>query len=150
MSMEKSPTCFYENEKISFRSYIQEFTPELFKEFDLKADNLGLHLKIDELFNGKNLNYTEGLAAWHPKYRDEYNPISNDSPSNRNQQKQLAYLNDLCDSAKNIITIGIGGSFEGPKMLLETIETGDHSDVLRTFYHWKKLVYRRQHYGSTA
>ncbi len=130
MSMEKSPTCFYENEKISFRSYIQEFTPELFKEFDLKADNLGLHLKIDELFNGKNLNYTEGLAAWHPKYRDEYNPISNDSPSNRNQQKQLAYLNDLCDSAKNIITIGIGGSFEGPKMLLETIETGTENTNL--------------------
>ena len=28
-----------------------------------------LHGEV-QLLNGKNLNYTEGLAAWHPKYRD--------------------------------------------------------------------------------
>ena len=120
--MKKPPTCVFENEKVSFKSYIYEFTPELYKEFDLKADNLGLESKLDDLFSGKKVNYTEGLAAWHPKYRAEYNPNSFDTPSNKNQQIKLSTLNDLCKSAKNIVTIGIGGSFEGPKMFLETIE----------------------------
>ncbi len=123
MTQRKLPSCFFENEKISFESYIDEFTSELYDEFDLKADNLGLQSKIDDLFSGKNVNYTENLGAWHSKYRDEYNPISFDTPSNKNQHKNLSHLNDLCLDAKNIVTIGIGGSYEGPKMFLETIET---------------------------
>ena len=51
---------------------IDAFTSELFKEFDHKAERLGLQSKIDDLFSGKKVNHTEGLAAWHPKYRDEY------------------------------------------------------------------------------
>ncbi len=119
MSKENSPTCFFENEKVSFESYIYEFTSELYKEFDLKADNLRLQSKLDDLFDGKKVNYTEGLAAWHSKYRDEYNHISLDTASNKNQQMELSKLNDLCKAAKNIVTIGIGGSFEGSKLLVE-------------------------------
>ena len=122
MSKENTPTCFFENEKVSFESYIYEFTPELFKEFDLKAKSIGLQSKIDDLFSGKKVNYTEGLAAWHPKYRDQYNPVSFDTPSNKNQKIKLSYLSELCKSAKNIVSIGIGGSFEGPKMFLETLD----------------------------
>ena len=55
--------------KFSFESYINEFTNELYKEFDLKAKKLGLNSKIDDLFNGKVVNYTENQAAFHPKYR---------------------------------------------------------------------------------
>ena len=122
MNKEYSPTCFFENEKVSFESYIYEFTPELYKEFDLKAKSIGLQSKIDDLFSCKRVNYTEGLAAWHPKYRDQYNPVSFDTPSNKNQQIKLSYLNELCKTAKNIVSIGIGGSFEGPKMFLETLD----------------------------
>jgi glucose-6-phosphate isomerase len=81
-----------------------------------------LHSKIDDLFGGKKVNYTENLAAWHPKYRDQYNPSSFDTPSNKNQQVELSNLKDLCCNAKNIVTIGIGGSFEGPKMLVESMD----------------------------
>ena len=119
--MEKSATCIFENETVSFKSFIYEFTPELYEEFDLKADNLGLKSKLDDLFSGKKVNYTEGLAAWHPKYRAEYDPISLDSPSNKNQQKKLSNLNNMFNSAKNVVTIGIGGSFEGLKMLSEVV-----------------------------
>ena len=37
-------------------------------------------------------------------------------------------------SAKNIVTIGIGGSFEGPKMFLETTESlnEDHNFIFIT------------------
>lgn len=117
-----TPSCKFENEKVTFESYIHEFTPELYKDFDLKADHLGLHAKIDDLLSGKKVNNTEDLAAWHPKYRDKYDPDSFDTPSNKNQQNKLSNLVDLCKDAKNIVTIGIGGSFEGPKMLLESIE----------------------------
>ena len=127
MSVEKSPTCVFENEKVSFKSFIYEFTPELYEEFDSKADNLGLQSKLDDLFSGKKVNYTEGLAAWHPKYRAEYDPISLDTPSNKNQQIKLSNLNELCKAAKNIVTIGIGGSFEGPKMFLENIELSNEN-----------------------
>ena len=122
MTKEVSPSCVFKNERVHFESYINEFTPELFKEFDLKALDIGLQSKIDDLFNGKKVNYTENLAAWHPKYRDEYNPSSFDTPSNKKQQIKLSNLKDLCKNAKNIVTIGIGGSFEGPKMFLETLE----------------------------
>jgi len=122
VTKEVSPSCVFKNERVHFESYINEFTPELFKEFDLKALDIGLQSKIDDLFNGKKVNYTENLAAWHPKYRDEYNPSSFDTPSNKKQQIKLSNLKDLCKNAKNIVTIGIGGSFEGPKMFLETLE----------------------------
>ncbi len=120
MSEEKSPTCIFENERVTFKSYSDEFTPELYKEFDLKAKDLGLDSKINDLFNGKKVNYTENLAAWHPKYRNQYTS-SFDTPSNKNQESKLLDFYNLCSAAKNIVTIGIGGSFEGPKMFLENI-----------------------------
>ena len=82
-----------------------------------------MNSKINDLFIGKKVNYTEDLAAWHPKYRDQYDPKIFDSPSQKEQQVELNNLFDLCKSAKNIVTIGIGGSFEGPKMLLENMDT---------------------------
>ena len=121
MSKENYPVCLFENEQVSFQSHIYEFTSELYEEFDSKADNLGLQSKLDDLFSGKHVNYTEKQAAWHPKYRNEYNPDSFDTPSNKNQQKKLSNLNNICSDAKNVVTIGIGGSFEGPKMLSEVV-----------------------------
>ena len=123
MSKNNSPTCSFENERVTFESYINEFTPELFETFDLKANNLGLEAKINNLFAGKEVNYTEGLAAWHTKYREQYNPSSFDTPSNKNQQMILSHLSKSCNDAQNIITLGIGGSFEGPKMLLESTDS---------------------------
>jgi len=119
------PTCIFENERVSFKSYINEFTSELYEEFEHKAEIIGLNSKIDDLFFGKKVNFTEGLAAWHTKYRDRYDPNTLDTPSNKNQQTKLLDLYDLLKSPKNIVTIGIGGSFEGPKMLLESTYFGN-------------------------
>ena len=127
MTKKIPPICKFENKKIIFESYINEFTPELYKEFDRKADNLSLHSKIDDLLNGNKVNYTENLAAWHPKYRQEYDPVSLDTPSNKNQRLKLSNLDDLCKAAQNVVSIGIGGSFEGPKMFLESIELGNEN-----------------------
>ena len=122
MIKENYPISSFKNERVSFESFSDEFTQELHEEFDLKANNLGLQSKIEDLFNGAKVNYTEGLAVWHPKYRNEYSSISLDTPSNKNQQSYLSNLYELCHHAKNIVTIGIGGSYEGPKMFLESID----------------------------
>jgi len=118
---ESTPTCIFENEEVIFESYIDEFTFELYEEFDALAINLDLDSKIDNLFNGKKVNYTENLAAWHPKYREKYSASTFDTPSNKGQQTKLSNLKNLSKIAKNIINIGIGGSFEGPKLLLELL-----------------------------
>jgi hypothetical protein len=41
--VENSPTFIFDNELVTFETYIDEFTFELYKEFDLKDDNLDLH-----------------------------------------------------------------------------------------------------------
>ncbi|MFL2723018.1 MAG: hypothetical protein ACJ0FJ_04695 [Gammaproteobacteria bacterium] len=115
-------TCVFKNEKVTFTSYINDFTQEIYEEFDLNAKKIGLQKKIENLFSGEKVNFTEGLAAWHPKYRSEYNPNEHDTSSGKGQQDELLNFYNLCTSAKNIITIGIGGSFEGPKMFLENID----------------------------
>ena len=82
MSQDKSLIKFFKNERVIFKSYTNEFTADLYKEFDLKAKNLGLDSKINDLFSGEKVNFTEDSAAWHPKYRNEYNPEKYDTPSN--------------------------------------------------------------------
>ena len=121
MIKESIPNCIFENEKVIFKSYINEFTSKLYEEFDALAINLDLDSKIDNLFNGKKVNYTENLAAWHPKYREKYSASTFDTPSNKGQQTKLSNLKNLTKIAKNIINIGIGGSFEGPKLFLELL-----------------------------
>ena len=98
----------FENDILSYESYIKDFTDEIYQEFNAKSEEVGLLSKIDDLFSGKKVNNTEGLAAWHTKLRDEYPVAVGDHK----------YI-ELFYSASNIVTIGIGGSFEGPKLLIE-------------------------------
>ena len=122
MINENLATCIFKNDRVIFKSFINEFTHDLYEEFDLNAKKIGLHSKIDDLFSGKKVNFTEGLSAWHPRYRAQYNPNEANTPSRKDQDAELLNFYDLCSDAKNIITIGIGGSFEGPKMFLENID----------------------------
>ena len=108
MRKKDSLNYIFENEVLSCESFIKGFTNEIYKEFDLKSEETGLLSKIDDLFNGKKVNITEGLAAWHTKIRDEYPVFGGDNK----------YI-ELFHSAINIVTIAIGGSYEGPKLLIE-------------------------------
>tara|TARA_X000000950_G_scaffold268685_1_gene346456 strand:+ start:1014 stop:2300 length:1287 start_codon:yes stop_codon:yes gene_type:complete len=99
----------FSNEILSFKSYISEFTSEIYDVFDLKAKKIDLQKKIEDLFNGKKVNKTEDQAAWHPKYRKIYSKNFD----------EIKYF-EIFKSAVNIVTIGIGGSFEGPKLLIES------------------------------
>ena len=72
MSKEESLTFAFENDRVTFKSYLGKFTSKHQKEFELKAKKINLDFKIHDLFEGKKVNHTEDSAAWHPKYRDEY------------------------------------------------------------------------------
>ncbi len=106
----------YEDNYLSFKSYINGFTSKLYEEFNTKAEADRLTLKIKELIDGGLVNKTENQAAWHPKYRK--------AGSVKNNLLQNCIKNILKDNNStkvNIIIIGIGGSFEGPKLLVESI-----------------------------
>ena len=69
MSIETSETYTYENNFLRYEFRNNDFTNDLYKEFDHKATKLGLNSKIDDLLSGKVVNLTENQAAFHPKYR---------------------------------------------------------------------------------
>ena len=103
------PKDFYifDNEVLRYESHLNSFNESLFAEFDEISKKVDLSLKIQDLINGKVVNYSENQAAFHPKYRNE-NSIS---IPDELQAKEF----------KNIVILGIGGSFEGPKLLIESL-----------------------------
>tara|TARA_B100002052_G_scaffold242173_1_gene226933 strand:- start:40647 stop:41951 length:1305 start_codon:yes stop_codon:yes gene_type:complete len=108
----------YENNIFNFESCVGEFNYKLFQEFDSKAENLDLKLKIEDLINGEVVNKTENQAAWHPKYRKK-GPISINI-----LYKHIQNIRKKHKKGKiNILTIGIGGSYEGPKLLIESLKS---------------------------
>ena len=129
MNKEKSINYTFENDFITCKSYIDEFTSNIFKEFDLRAEEVDLNSKIEKLIKGEIVNQTENQAALHPVYRmyqakDEGSVPDNIYQANliaKNFCKKWKKLSEDCknDERINIITLGIGGSFEGPKLLLE-------------------------------
>ena len=52
----------YENRVLSFKSYIKEFTTDLYEEFNYKSEQIGLLSKINDLFDEKKVNFTEDQA----------------------------------------------------------------------------------------
>ena len=128
----------FENEILNYESYIDEFTPELFEGFNLKAEKLNLMSKINNLVEGEIVNKTEHQAAFHPKYRKN---IQAKKTTNIEKKEFLIPHIKACIKKGfkeiNIITLGIGGSYEGPKLLLESFNRPllkEFSKIERTNY----------------
>ena len=108
----------YNDNYLCFKSYVNDFSPALYEEFNTKAEEIKLKSKIEDLFNGGLVNNTENQAAWHPKYR------KNGPKKNQFLQNRIEDITKDNNSAKiNIIIIGIGGSYEGPKLLIESMRS---------------------------
>ncbi len=110
MNKDHSLNYDFENEFISYNSYVNGFTSDIYNKFDDLAKEISLSARINDLFIGNKVNISENRAAFHPKYRNEYNSFN---------KKNKFYK--LFKNASNIVTIGIGGSYEGPKLLIESI-----------------------------
>ena len=113
----------YEDEYLRYESYLKGFSNEKFDEFDEIAVKVGLDSKIKDLMNSKIVNETENQAALHPQYRNQNFSSKNcDFKSDNRFYEDINIELDSYEDSKepvNIISIGIGGSFEGPKLMLE-------------------------------
>ena len=116
MKETKVQTYIYEDDYLYFKSFIRAFSSKLFEKFDINAEKSQLKSKIEDLFNGGLVNQTENQAAWHPKYRK-------DGPKQNNLLRKC--IEDIVKNKNskkiNLIIIGIGGSYEGPKLLVESL-----------------------------
>ena len=117
--MQKNITDYiFENDVLNYESHLNGFTDSIFQSLDSKSKELNLESKIDDLLTRKIVNFSENQAAWHPKYRRKF-----DSISTRKENKS---------KYRNVITLGIGGSFEGPKLLIESLHDSN-SDINHIF-----------------
>lgn len=117
------------NEQLEYRSILKGFNSSLYSLFDSYYKQQNISQNIENLFQGSVVNNTEKQAALHHIYRNLYASSSNAHVSEslietcrHNIDKCLNLKEKLINKGiKNIVTIAIGGSFEGPKLLIETL-----------------------------
>ena len=105
----------FESELLDYHSHLKHFSSQHYKLFEELAHQLSLQDSINDLFDGKIANKTENRQALHHQYRN------NQSVSEFDFKKITGpFIKRIKkDGFKNIITFGIGGSYEGPKLLQE-------------------------------
>ncbi|MDB9830030.1 hypothetical protein OAC68_04230 [Gammaproteobacteria bacterium] len=105
----------YKSDFLEYKSYLSNFSTEQFQLFDALFNELEAQDSIHSLLSGDIVNQTENRPALHHQYRCP-NPTLE-----FNFRKICAPLIKQIKKEKyqNIITFGIGGSYEGPKLLQE-------------------------------
>ena len=106
----------FSNKFLSIKSSAFNFDTKVKKEFENLYSILKIEDSLTKLFNGEKINTTEDKAALHWQARDPNSKVYKDLfKKSKELKKQLKK-----DSIKNIVTLGIGGSYEGPKLLIES------------------------------
>ena len=131
----------YKNNNLEYKSSLRGFNSKLFSLFKSHYDDLKVSQSIQSLFNGDIVNETENQSALHHVYRDMHAFSSNNFASEEliescrlNIEKCIRLKLDLVEKGiKNIVTIGIGGSFEGPKLLIETLTSENDRNFKHIF-----------------
>ena len=105
----------YKSDFLEYKSHLSNFSSEQYTLFDTLFTELAVQDSIQNLFSGEVVNVTEGRPALHHQYRalkpsPEFNSKNICRPLLQKIKKE---------KYKNIITFGIGGSYEGPKLLQE-------------------------------
>jgi glucose-6-phosphate isomerase len=105
----------YKSDFLEYKSYLSNFSSEQYQLFDGLFTELAVQDSIQSLFAGAIVNQTENRPALHHRYR------APDPTPEFNFRKICAPLLQRIKKEKyqNIITFGIGGSYEGPKLLKE-------------------------------
>ena len=131
----------YTNNNLEYKSSLRGFNSKLFSLFKSHYDDLKVSQSIQSLFKGDIVNETENQSALHHVYRNMYASSSNNFASTEliescclNIDKCIRLKKDLIKQGiKNIVTIGIGGSFEGPKLLIETLTSENDRNFKHIF-----------------
>ena len=105
----------FSSEFLSYQPYLKDFSSQHYKIFDELASQLDLQGSIEDLFNGQVVNKTENRTALHHRYR------TNQKSKAFSYKKTTEFFIKRIkkEGFENIITFGIGGSYEGPKLLQE-------------------------------
>ena len=131
----------FKTNALEYKSLLSGFNKKIFDLFNSHFNSLGITKSIEDLFAGKKINVTEDQSALHHIYRDVFseNPKNLISDEIAVSCKESIYeCIELKSSLKNkgiknIVTIGIGGSFEGPKLLIETLTASDKREFNHIF-----------------
>jgi len=118
----------FESEFLNYQPFLKDFSGQHYKIFDEISYQLDLQGSIVDLFEGEVVNKTENRPALHHQYR--INQKSIDFNFKKITQPFIKRIKK--DGFKNIITFGIGGSYEGPKLLQEF--TKNKSSKLNYFF----------------
>ena len=105
----------FKSDFLEYKSYLSNFSTKQYQLFDTLFNELDVQNSIHSLLAGDIVNQTENRPALHHRYR------SPDPTPEFNFRKICAPLIKQIkkDKYQNIITFGIGGSYEGPKLLQE-------------------------------
>ena len=105
----------YKSDFLEYKSYLSNFSIDQYQLFNALFDGLEIQDSIRSLLNGAIVNQTENRPALHHRYR-----CSNPTPDFNFKKICAPLLKQIKkDKYQNIITFGIGGSYEGPKLLQE-------------------------------
>lgn len=105
----------FESEFLNYQPHLKDFSSKHYKIFDELAFKLDLQGSINDLFGGEVVNNTENRPALHHQYR-----INQQSQEFNFKKITEPFIQRIKKGGfKNIITFGIGGSYEGPKLLKE-------------------------------
>ena len=108
---------------LTISSTYQNYSNDVFQIMDNIYQELKVDSLITALLDGKEVNFTEKRAALHHRYR-ELPQKNNDFDSMSASNFLLKKIKE--NSYKNIFVFGIGGSYEGPKLLHEFTETKEN------------------------
>ena len=105
----------FESEFLNYQPFLKDFSSQHYKIFNELASQLDLQSSIEDLFNGEIVNKTENRPALHHQYRT--NQKSKDFNYKKITDPFIKRIKK--EGFSNIVTFGIGGSYEGPKLLQE-------------------------------
>jgi glucose-6-phosphate isomerase len=105
----------FQSELLNYQPYLKDFSARHYQLFDELAHQLDLQGSINDLFDGGIVNKTENRQALHHQYR-----LNQQVPEFNFKKITEPFIKRIKKNGfKNIITFGIGGSYEGPKLLQE-------------------------------
>lgn len=106
---------------MAYRSKLSGYTKEVHRLFNEIFNILEVEQKLEGMYSGDMLNTSEHKAALHSHYR-----LGDKNLPDQDFVKKIRDKASLHSSKifKNLVTFGIGGSFEGPKLLIEFMRKG--------------------------
>ena len=118
----------YSDQFIKFKSQNIVYSNEVKALFNKIDKEIDIDESLEALISGDLVNESEKKAALHPKLRNKSEQFLKTGFPKIEKLKDELVANNI----KNIVVLGIGGSYEGPNLLLEALK--NFSNEIFNFY----------------